>query len=88
MKFKLGKQFCETYRGIKGIYNTFLPKVICYANQMTGFYKKCNTGLKWVKNVILFFNWDALHALLNSHYEAWNCKKKKHKKVKAYKKSA
>ena len=26
---------------------------ICNANQMTGFYMKCSTGLKWVKN--LFF---------------------------------
>ena len=43
--------------------------------------------IKWVKNVIPFFNWDALHARLNSYYEPWSCKKKKHKKVKAYKKS-
>ena len=28
----------------------------------------------------LFFNWDSLHAKLNSHYEAWSYKKKKHKK--------
>ena len=27
-----------------------------------------------------FFNWDSLHARLNSHYEAWSYKKKKHKK--------
>ena len=26
------------------------------------------------------FNWDSLHARLNSHYEAWSYKKKKHKK--------
>ena len=24
--------------------------LICIANQMTGFYIKCNTGLKWVNN--------------------------------------
>ena len=38
--------------------NQFQPSVtfrietshlICTANQMTGFYMKCNTGLKWVK---------------------------------------
>ena len=34
-----------------------------------------------------FFNWDSLHAKLNSHYETWSYKKKKHKKVKAYMKS-
>ena len=35
----------------------------------------------------LFFNWDSLHARLNSHYDAWSYKKKKQKKVKAYRKS-
>ena len=25
-------------------------------------------------------NWDSFHARLNSHYEAWSYKKKKHKK--------
>ena len=37
--------------------------------------------------VIVFFNWDLLHARLNSHYKAWSYKKKKHKKIKAYRKS-
>ena len=30
-----------------------------------------------------FFYWDSLHARLNSHYQAWSYKKKKHKKIKA-----
>ena len=34
-----------------------------------------------------FLNWDSLNARLNSHYEAWSYKKKKHTKIKAYKKS-
>ena len=34
-----------------------------------------------------FFYWDSLHASLNSHYKAWGYKKKKHKKIKAYRKS-
>ena len=34
-----------------------------------------------------FINWDSLHARLNSHYKAWSYKKKKHKKIKAYKKT-
>ena len=38
-------------------------------------------------NIFIFFNWYSLHARLNSHYEAWSYKKKKHKKVKAYRKS-
>ena len=36
---------------------------------------------------ILFFNWDSLHASLNCHWKAWIYKKKKHKKIKAYRKS-
>ena len=40
-------------------------------------------------HICLFFNWDSLHARLNSHYEAlWNYEKKKYKKIKAYKNSA
>ena len=35
---------------------------------------------------VVFFEknnfWDSLHARLNSHYEAWNYKQKKHIKVK------
>ena len=34
-----------------------------------------------------FFNWDSLHARLNSHYEAWSYKKKKHKKIRVHRKS-
>ena len=35
----------------------------------------------------LFVNWDSLYARLNSHYEAWSHKKKKHEKVKVYRES-
>ena len=43
----------------------------------------------WVTHTVhnLFFNWDSLHARLDSRYEAWSYKKKKHKKMKAYRKS-
>ena len=34
-----------------------------------------------------FFNMDSLHARMNSHYKAWGYKKKKQKKIKAYRKS-
>ena len=42
------------------------------------------------RNKLLFKkkNWDSLHTRLNSHYEAWSYKKKKHKKIKAYKLSS
>ena len=34
-----------------------------------------------------FFNWDSLHARLNSHYEAWSYKKRSTKKITGYRKS-
>ena len=34
-----------------------------------------------------FFNWDFLHARLKSHYKPWIYKKRKYKKIKAYRKS-
>ena len=53
----------------------------------------CRMSIKILKsqtqaeNVMLFFKWDSLHTRLNSHYKAWSYKKKKHKKIKAYRKS-
>ena len=51
----------------------------------------------WFKNATIkskicfrdcfFLNCDSLHARLNSHHEAWSYKKKKHKKITAYRKS-
>ena len=38
-------------------------------------------------SAVFFLNWDSLHARLNSHYKAWSYKKKKYKKIKAYRKS-
>ena len=40
-----------------------------------------------IEETITFFNWDSLHARLNSHYEAWSYKKKKYEKIKAHRKS-
>ena len=45
-----------------------------------------NGGL-FLELIDFFLKWYSLHARLNSHYEAWSYKKKKHKKVKAYRKS-
>ena len=36
---------------------------------------------------IYIFSCDSLHARLNSYYEAWSYKKKKHKKMTGYRKS-
>ena len=38
-------------------------------------------------HIFFFFNWNSLHARLNSHYEAWSYKKKKTKKITGYRKS-
>ena len=55
------------------------------------FKNKSDTQLEIIKKnfylIFLKFNWDTLHARLNSHYKAWIYKKKKHKKIKAYRKS-
>ena len=42
----------------------------------------------WSSRLYLFLkNWDSLHARRNSHYDLWSYKKKKHIKVKEYRKS-
>ena len=48
---------------------------------------KYNGYERRLPSMVFFFNWYSLHAGLNSHYEAWSYKKRKHKKVKAYRKS-
>ena len=49
---------------------------------------RTNLGmLGHIYGVVVFFNWDSLHARLNSHYKTWSYKKKKHKNVKVYRKS-
>ena len=51
-------------------------------------YSALETLIFWKKNMWclsnFFYNWDSLHARLNSHYEAWNYEKKKYKKIKVY----
>ena len=48
---------------------------------------KANFELNSPNVNLSFFNYDSLHARLNSHYEARSYKKKKHKKITAYNKS-
>ena len=40
-----------------------------------------------VDSTKLFFSWESLHARLNSRYNGGSYKKKKQKKIKAYRKS-
>ena len=41
----------------------------------------------WLVFFFVFFNWDSLHARLNSHYKAWSYKKRTTKKITRYRKS-
>ena len=57
-------------------------------NQFASWYKKWTQAhIPLMVCLFVFCNWDSLHARLNSHYKAWSYKKKKHKKIKAYRKS-
>ena len=60
-------------------------------SKIRGIEKNANHSLSVqmakVQSNEFFFNWDSLHARLNSYYKAWSYKKKKHKKIMAYKKS-
>ena len=49
--------------------------------------KTKNRKIEHINKYIYFFNWDFLHAVINRHSKAWSYKKKRHKKVKAYRKS-
>ena len=55
-------------------------------DKMFQFRNDLSTGVGG-KNGPIFFKWNAPHARLNSYYKAWSYKKKKHKKVKTYRKS-
>ena len=54
---------------------------------------KLGSNLKYLNidqlllSFFFFFNWDSLHARLNSHYEAWSYKKRSTKKITGYRKS-
>ena len=48
--------------------------------------KKLQNVSLWSLFFFFFFNWVSFHARLNSHYHAWSYKKKKHKKLKTYRK--
>ena len=69
----------------KALYLSIITQSICYN------HVQCLYELSFWIHVLMtcnfFFNWDSLQARLNSYYKAWSYKKKKHKKIKAYKKS-
>ena len=61
--------------------------ILIFFNILVGVLFGPETGKIDPGIISLFFNWDSLHARLNSHYEVWRYKKKKHKKIRAHRKS-
>ena len=55
---------------------------LCNSYSHQQFFLECLKVQK-SKQKPLFFNWDSLHARLNSRYKAYSHKKKKNKKIKA-----
>ena len=55
----------------------------CFSNRASSFAVVKSQA----EQLFFFFNWDSLHARLNSHYEAWSYKKKSTKKITGYRKS-
>ena len=51
------------------------------------YYYEKNISVVRSHHFDFFFNWDSLHARLNSHYEAWSYKKRSTKKITGYRKS-
>ena len=59
----------------------FLQIFFTRKNRITdGTYLKVRSYMHLFIHFDFFFNWDSLHASLNSYYEVWSYKKKKHKK--------
>ena len=75
---------------------SYIERILCFVDAVysyTGLRKKkecCVFGRSFQKMCEPFsvcFTWDSLHAKRNTHHRAWSYKKKKHKKIKAYRKS-
>ena len=57
--------------------NGFLSQWVAGESEHIFWYFRC---VATYNESFFFFNWDTQHARLNSYYEAWSYKKKKHKK--------
>ena len=85
---KIIKIFCDIFFGfidkISRFFTMFaIPSSFIFDSRARVWYM----SLLGQFSSFFFFNWGSLLAMLNSHYKAWNYKKKKDKKIKAYKKS-
>ena len=81
--------FCnlQALKVITNVKNQMLNKTE-YSVQRLNIHSLSYLSLSWLHFKHFFKNYYLLHAKLDSHYEAWSYKKKKHKKVKANQKSA
>ena len=59
---------------------------VFYFNKYQKYFFLMQKNIKF-KILSFFFNWDSLHARLNSHSEAWIYKKRSIKKITGYRKS-
>ena len=67
-------------------WGTYIISIAKTASKKIGALIHCMKFISPEVALCLFLNWDSLHARLKSHYKAWNYKKKKYKKIKAYRK--
>ena len=86
-KYKKPSTDSKLYKKSKKIIPTRNNFIVVFASKFRGINPHVTWGWWEVMFVLLFFNWDSLHTSLNSHYKAWSYKKKKHKKIKSYRKS-
>ena len=79
---------CKLYGTFIEINNKFERRKLYQTNQVTNILKSNFSNKDITFLLLLFlFNWNSLYARLNRHYNTWSYKKKKHKKIKAYRKS-
>ena len=79
------------YREMMRESNTVTIICLTFKESILAFWKSLpghSVTILGIENELLFFfNWDSLHAKLNSYYEAWSYKKRSTKKITGYRKS-
>ena len=78
--FVFGKHSC------RNLYNKLSDIVIIQESSISCIQKGAPASSSW-SFISLFFHWNSLHAKLKSHCKSWSYKKKKYKKIRAYRKS-
>ena len=68
--FKLSGQLINPFQPSVAI-NIETSQLICTANQMTGFYIKCNTGLKWVNQICCSYHTETSQLICSAKSVYW-----------------